>query len=576
MIVFKKVRWKNLLSTGNQFTEVDLNRSPTTLVVGKNGCGKSTLLDALSFGLFGKPFRNIVKNLLINSINKKDLLIEVEFSIGKHNFKVVRGMKPNIFEIYQDNTMLNQNASVKDYQKYLETNILKLNHKSFHQIVVIGSASFTPFMELPTGIRREIIEDLLDIQIFSKMNLKFKESLGKIKEDLAQNDTDAELVRNKIVLQKKYIGDILLVNENQVVIKQDQINKLQVEIDEYTKKNVEHSAWLVSDKAGLSEDAKTLEEKRDKFGSFITDFNFQVREIVKSSKFFDVNSSCPTCTQSIPDVLKKDKTEEYRIKADELSTAISRAQSEKDRVARDIQNIQEILEASRIHQKEITENNRDIRKLQERITEIQKEISGFSGLDSNSIADANSRLIELQEESSELFERKSGMLDSRRYVDACLEMLKDTGIKTKIVSEYLPIMNGIINKYLEVLDFFVSFELDENFDEIIRSRHRDDFKYASFSEGEKMRIDLSLLFAWRQIAKMKNSASTNLLVMDETFDSSVDADGIDNLLKIFSTLDDDTNTFIISHRGDILEEKFRSKITFTKAHNFSTMSATER
>jgi len=570
MIYFNNVKWKNFLSTGNEWTEVQLDRSPTTLIVGQNGAGKSTLLDALSFALFGKPHRNINKPQLINSINNKNCEVEVNFTIGKHNFKVVRGIKPGKFEIWQNGNMINQSSTVKDYQKFLEQNILKLNHKSFHQIVVLGSSSFIPFMQLPAQHRRDVIEDLLDIQIFSKMNQILKEKDTRLKEEINSITYEYDLNKEKITLQKKYIRDITELNEDQISKKVDQIDANNDEIEELNKVNEELSTELLQLQEGLDDDLKEAHNKKQSLLHFKAQFETQVKAVVKDAKFYEENAVCPTCSQDIDDNLRHEKLSVAKSKAKELNTAIFDASEQSTVVESTIKRLNSISEQVRENTANISSNNSAITRLQGQIHDLQNEIDSLQG-SGGDLQKANKDLNTLNEARNVLSEEKLKLVDSRSYNQAASEMLKDTGIKTKVIKQYLPVMNNLINKYLQVLDFFVSFNLDESFNETIKSRHRDSFNYASFSEGEKQRIDLALLFTWRQIAKMKNSTSTNLLILDETFDSSLDHDGIDNLMKILYTLDDNTNVFVISHKGDLLDGKFRSKIEFVKEHNFSKM-----
>ena len=568
MIKFESVKWRNFLSTGNDWTEILLNKSPTTLIVGQNGAGKSTLLDALSFALFGKPHRNINKPQLVNTINNKQCEVEACFSIGSHSFKIVRGIKPGKFEIWQNGNMINQSSASRDYQQFLEQNILKLNHKSFHQIVVLGSSSFIPFMQLPTGHRRDVIEDLLDIGVFSKMNQILKEKDGKLREEINAITYEYDLNKEKVALQKKYIKDITEINDEQIAKKQDQIEANQDEIEELQLVNNEISIEIDNLQQGLGDNIKSAQDKRQQLLQFKTQFQTQIKSVVKDAKFYEENDACPTCSQDIGEDLRKQKLIEAQSKAKELNEGIEKVSEQTTLVESTIAEL--TITANDISTKttEISNNNSTIASLQKQIHSIEAEIESIRG-SSGDLSKANHDLTELQEARNILSENKLKLIDAKAYNQAASEMLKDTGIKTKVIKQYLPVMNTLINKYLQVLDFFVQFNLDESFNETIKSRHRDSFNYASFSEGEKQRIDLALLFTWRQIAKMKNSTSTNLLVLDETFDSSLDHDGIDNLMKILHTLDDNSNVFVISHKGDLLDGKFRSKIEFIKEHNFS-------
>jgi len=572
MIVFEKIRWKNFLSTGNDFTEVQLDKSPTTLIVGQNGAGKSTLLDALSFALFGKPHRNINKPQLVNTINGKNTEVDVEFSIGSHKFVIKRGIKPTKFEIWQNGNMINQSSAAKDYQKFLEQNILKLNHKSFHQIVVLGSSSFIPFMQLPAGHRRDVIEDLLDIGVFSKMNLILREKDSKLKEEINNISYEYDLNKEKIALQKKYIRDITELNDEQIEKKTDQIDANHDEIEELNMVNEELSGEIEKLQDGLADALKQAHDEKQSLSQFQFQFKSQIKEVVKDAKFYEENDSCPTCSQTIDEDLRNLKLDKAKQKATELNKAISVAHDKLTSVQDEITLLNNISEKVRENTSTISNNNSSITRLQKQVHDLEEEIESLRG-STGDLAKANSDLSELQEARNVLSEEKLKLIDAKSYNQAASEMLKDTGIKTKVIKQYLPVINNLVNKYLQVLDFFVSFNLDESFNETIKSRHRDSFNYASFSEGEKQRIDLALLFTWRQIARMKNSTSTNLLILDETFDSSLDHDGIDNLMKILYTLDDNTNVFVISHKGDLLDGKFRSKIEFTKEHNFSKMVA---
>tara|TARA_B110000211_G_scaffold48341_1_gene52412 strand:+ start:4511 stop:6226 length:1716 start_codon:yes stop_codon:yes gene_type:complete len=568
MITFKSVKWQNFLSTGNEVTTVLLNKSPTTLIVGQNGAGKSTLLDALSFGLFGKPHRDINKPQLVNTINGKNCTVDVEFDVGAHSFKISRGIKPNKFEIYQNGNMINQSSAARDYQKFLEQNILKLNHKSFHQIVVLGSSSFIPFMQLPSGHRRDVIEDLLDINIFSKMNGILKERSARIKEQMKDISYNLDLFKEKIMIQKKYIRDITQMNDDQIRSKRDSMASFVSEISEMQTANGQYSLDIEKLQEGLKDRLTTAHNKKQSLMQYQAQFQQQMKSVVKDAKFYENNIICPTCTQDIDQSVRTEKLEFSKGRAKELQEGMTKAGDEGVRLDTAIEDLNTISEQIRNFSDGISSNNRDITRLQTQINGLETEIVGLTSREGD-LGQANTTLDEHNTERDSLSERKLTMMDERSYNDAAGEMLKDGGIKTKVVKEYLPVMNKLINSYLQVLDFFVAFDLDENFTETIRSRHRDTFNYASFSEGEKQRIDLALLFTWRQIARMKNSTSTNLLVLDETFDSSLDHDGVDNLMKILGTLDDDSNVFVISHKGDLLDGKFRSKIEFTKEHNFS-------
>lgn len=568
MIIFHKLKFRNFLSTGDNFTEIDFTKSKTTLVVGQNGAGKSTMLDALSFVLFGKPHRNINKPQLTNSINKKDCLVEVDFTIGKSNFRIIRGIKPNIFQIYKNEQLLNESSHAKDYQKILEKNIIKMNHKSFHQIVVLGSTSFTPFMELPAAHRREVIEDLLDINIFSKMNILLKEKQSVLKEKIKEVNYQVEILSNKIQSQKKYINDIREINEYEITEKQNKIEENQNRIRELQviNENVGSDLEDILNKNNL--ELTATQATKDKLLGFESQFKSSMNKLVKEVKFYEDNTHCPTCTQEIDDKLRTSKISHSKYKAKEISAAITDLAKKTNEVSQKLEYLQSVANDIRDKNSTIQNNNRTIEILNKSVMDLVNEIQKLNKREED-LDDVVKELMETTEKKSNLFESKSTINEDYSYNIVIAEMLKDTGIKTKILKQYVPIINRLVNQYLQVLDFFVSFNLDENFNEIIRSRYRDDFTYASFSEGEKQRISLALLFTWRQIARMKNSVSTNLLILDETFDSSLDFDGVENLTKILYTLDDNTNVFIISHKGEILENKFERKLEFYKKQNFS-------
>ena len=571
MIHFKSCKWQNFLSTGTDAITISLDKSPSTLIVGQNGAGKSTLLDALSFGLFGKAHRDIGKGQLINSINKKGTLVEVEFNIGNSEFKIVRGIKPNKFEIWQNGNMINQASNARDFQKYLETNILKLNHKSFHQVVVLGSSSFIPFMQLPSWSRRSIIEDLLDINIFSKMNNLLKEKNAKLRDNLNDINHRIDLVNTKIDSQSKYIKDLDALNQEQIDKNRDSIETYKDQIDNTFKESQKLGKNLTSLLADEERSHKHFMERMSEVKSLDKNLNGKIKSLVKEARFYEDNDNCPTCEQEITKDIKEAKLTGLKSTAADVQLELGKLAKEVDLTEKEGIQISNNLNTLRQRQGKINSNNEKISLLQKEITKVQKEVSNLNKLTGDS-GKAKKELSDLKATKQKATEMKLEYVEERTYNEVLGEMLKDTGIKTKVIKQYLPVMNRLINQYLQVLDFFVAFHLDENFNETIRSRHRDSFNYASFSEGEKQRIDLSLLFTWRQIAKMKNSAATNLLILDETFDSSLDVDGVDNLTKILSTLEDGTNVFIISHKGDILENKFRSKIEFFKHKNFSKIA----
>jgi len=567
MLLFESISYKNFLSTGDKPTVIELNKDSATLVVGANGAGKSTMLDAISYALFGKPHRNINRPQLVNSINNKQLLVEVKFSLGSNRYRVIRGMKPNIFEIYHNDVMLNQESHSRDYQKVLEMNILKLNHRSFHQVVVLGSGNFIPFMQLPSYQRRSVIEDLLDIGIFTKMNMLTKERFSKLKSDLLDTDNQLNIIKEQITLQSKHISDLQNIDIQRSTKASKKIDSLQSEIELLEKRNASLNDSYTEQLRPLISKLEKAQSKLDKLTEYKIQINSKISDVVKHARFYETNNSCPTCEQDISLELKANKHDEASVTAKALSDGLKELDiniadaSEKLSVIRanhsEVQSIQS----------DISSNQRLIGNLQVQITDLQKENDI-----TDELTDTAAAALELDTRKthySDTLDSKSKHLETRSYYDAIGELLKDTGIKTKIIRQYLPIMNNLINKYLNILDFFVKFDLDESFNETIRSRHRDEFSYASFSEGEKSRIDLALLFAWRHIAKLKNSTNTNLLILDETFDSSLDVDGVDNLLKILYSLKKDSNVFIISHKKDVLDGKFPRKIEFEKVNNFS-------
>ena len=562
MIIFKSIKYKNFLSSGNYFTEIPLDKHKSTLIVGHNGAGKSTILDAISFALFGKPHRKISKSQLVNSINQKQAVVEVEFTIGKSQFKIVRGIRPNIFEIWKDGSMINQSSHSLEYQKILEQNILKLNHKSFHQVVVLGSSSFIPFMQLNAGHRRNVIEDLLDINIFSKMNIILRERNSILKENINKINNDTNIVKSKIEQQTKYIRDIAAVTQENRSKYEKQIKKAQEKINILQNQNSELSKELESNTA--SDELKKLQTEKNKIISDIATIKQEMKTIAKRGMFLEKNDECPTCEQPIQN---KDKLiSETKSEAYQVQTSLSTVENSGALIDAKISSLEDVIASIRKKTDTINVNNREIVSLNQSNQDLQKYLESEVAAD---LTGAKKDLEKMNSDKESLFEEKLRLNEQFGYNGVIAEMLRDTGIKTKIIKQYLPVINKLVNQYLQTLDFFVHFNLDENFNETIRSRHRDDFTYDSFSEGEKQRIDLSLLFTWRQIAKMKNSVATNLLVLDETFDSSLDHDGIENLLKILYTLDEGSNTFIISHKGDILDGKFESKIEFVKDRNFS-------
>ena len=563
MIKFKSICYKNFLSSGNTKTTIDLNQYKSTLVVGHNGAGKSTMLDAVSFALFGKPHRKISKSQLVNSINQKQCEVIIDFDIGQSYFKIIRGIKPNVFEIWKDGVMINQSSHAMEYQKILEQNILKLNHKSFHQVVVLGSSSFIPFMQLNAGHRRDVIEDLLDINIFSKMNVILKEKNSVLKDRLSKTNHSIDLIKNKIEQQSKYIRDIAALTTENKKKYEKQIKSAEEKIQKLQEDNNKLSNEL-ENKGDLN--LTKLQDKKNNVIALRAEQKQELKTIAKRGLFLESNDECPTCEQPIQN---KDKLVfETKNQAYQIESTLKMIESDYKTIEQEIQSLQKIIEQVNEKTNTINSNNREIASLNQSNKDLKTYLEEEVSAD---LSSARFELDKLSTEKENLLEEKLKVTEQFNYNGVIGEMLRDTGIKTKIIKQYLPAINKLVNQHLQVLDFFVSFDLDESFQETIRSRYRDDFTYESFSEGEKQRIDLSLLFTWRQIAKMKNSVATNLLLLDETFDSSLDHDGVENLLKILNTLGEDTNTFIISHKGDILDGKFESKIEFVKERNFSQM-----
>jgi DNA repair exonuclease SbcCD ATPase subunit len=570
MIIFKKVRWKNFLSTGNSFTEIDLTRSTNTLIVGHNGAGKSTILDALTFGLFGKPYRKINKPQLINSINDGKCVVEVEFSIGKKNYKIVRGIKPNLFEIYCDSKLINQDAKATDYQEHLERFILKLNYKSFTQVVILGSASFVPFMQLSAGDRRTIIEELLDIGIFSSMNSVVKTKLTDIKDKQKDVEYKIKLTTEKISMQRKNIEEHKKNYQAEIDKKVSEM-KSNTEFVEKTLVNLNLIQKHIDALTKQISDENQINSKNTKLLTLQSKFGDNVKKINKEISFYESNDNCPTCRQTITQDTKDKNITEKKNKISEIEDASTKLTGELNKVVTRLEEISKIQKHISSHNSETVRLNTQLLEVNKRSTRLMAEIKELRKHTESS--DSNNETLNLLNEELVAFNAQSEELSNdKQYYEFATTLLKDSGIKTKIIKQYLPIMNKLINKYLTAMDFFVNFNLNESFEETIKSRHRDEFSYASFSEGEKMRIDLALLFTWRQIAKMKNSTNTNMLILDEVFDSSLDGVGMEEFMKLLNSLDKNTNVFVISHKGDQLFDKFRSVIKFEKKGNFSQVS----
>jgi len=574
MIHFETVRWKNFLSTGNVWTEVQFTRSPTTLIVGDNGSGKSTLLDALCFGLFGKAFRKINKQQLVNSINGKGAAVEVEFTIGSHRYKIYREIKKygsSPFEVFMDDKLVNQPGSARDYQAYLEEAILKVNFTAFTQIVILGNASFTPFMQLPSMQRREIIEELLDIKIFTAMNNILKEKQDVNKEAVSTNKHNTQLASEKLYIYKKNRDKV----NDDVKSKLDMIN--QRITDSEAKINVHETLvadllnTINTDLTSIS-DEEDIVKRLDKIGRLESTLEDKIRRVKKEKAFFEQNSVCPTCDQDISDEVRTNRMDVAQNSISETSEGLTKLESEftKAKVRQD--DITAVQESVRVAQIEVAKQQSEISAQRNFVKGLELDLQ--QATEETSKEDDNSVQIKTLETAiSKLNKEQEKLQTEKHLLETASNLLKDKGIKARIINQYVPVINKLVNKYLAAMDFFVKFELNENFEEVIRSRHRDDFSYSSFSEGEKMRIDLALLFTWRSVAKMKNSVNTNLLILDEVFDASLDTGGCDEFLKIIDQLGDGTNVFVISHKGDILQDKFRSMIKFEKHKDFSRIAA---
>ena len=568
MIIFKSVKWKNLLSTGNSFTTIFLDRQPTTLIVGDNGSGKSTILDALTFVLFNKPFRIVKKAQLVNSVNNSETVVEVEFEIGTRKYRVMRGIKPNKFEIYCNDKMVNQDASSRDYQKYLEQNILKLNYRSFTQVVILGNASFIPFMQLKSVHRREVVEEILDIKIFSLMNMLVKNQIKDVTDELRDIDYNKELTEEKIGLQGKYIEDLKKNKDKIIREKLSKIDNNQDTIDDKVKDRETlktENEMLLQDIADRIE----VEDKLVKLNDIKSTLVEKHKQHSKKIDFYKNNDECPECKQTIDKDFKENIITEKNKDVDTIVKGIKQLKIELDEKTKRSKTIKGVTTKIRENDVKVARLHSSITELEKFNTQLETEMKSFQeGGVGQSDED---KLKELKENLEKISEQRHKLREDKLYLEASKAMLQDSGIKTKIIKQYLPIMNKLINTYLTSMEFYVNFTLNENFEETIKSRYRDEFTYASFSEGEKMRIDLALLFTWRAIAKMKNSTNTNLLILDEIFDSSLDGTGTDEFLKILNTLSKE-NVFVISHKGDTLFDKFRSVIKFEKVKNFSHVS----
>jgi len=564
MIHFTKVRWKNFLSTGNAFTEIQLDKNDSTLIVGENGAGKSTMLDAICYGLYGKPFRKVKKDQLINSVNGRDVVIEIEFRTHDHSYLVRRGIKPNVFEVHEDGVLIDQEAAVRDYQEMLEKNILKLSMKSFTQIVILGSSSFVPFMQLTTNVRREVIEDLLDIRVFSSMALLLKDRVATNREEYKLNEQAIRYAQDAIKTQEKLRAEIdeqreskiadynvsIMRNEENLNVCNSRIEEYQEEINNLLEQCADYDSTVARIHKIVSLE-QNLESKKNNAS--------------KTIKFYSENNECPTCTQHIDQAIKSEKIDEKKNTIEEIKEALIRLNDEHRKAEHRHSEIRGIQTDIRRLQAETNRFQSSIESYQKEIAIWNKEISN---LNKTQRTFTESAIVSAKQELDKALSSKEQILTDKEMYELATVILRDSGIKSRIIKQYIPVINTLVNKYLAAMDFFVKFELNEQFEEKILSRHRDDFTYESFSEGEKMRIDLSLLFTWRAIARMKNSASTNLLILDEVFDASLDANGCDEFLKLIHDVED-TNIFVISHKGDVLNDKFNNVIRFAKQKNFS-------
>jgi DNA repair exonuclease SbcCD ATPase subunit len=568
-IMFKRIAWQNFLSTGNAFTEVPLNQHTTTLIVGENGSGKSTILDAICFALFGKPYRNINKPQLVNSINTKNCLVELEFDIGSRQYLIRRGIKPSVFEIYENGVFLDQDAATKDYQRYLEETILKLNYKSFTQIVILGSTSFTPFMQLPAAARREIIEDLLDIKIFSQMNATLKEKVSAMKSKMTDLENGLDLTKKKIQLQQTFIKTLEDDRANKIYSLQKQVDQNRADISLRQTALVD----LMQQKTDLvaqTVESDSIANELQQHIYAIRRIESQIDDVQDEVDFFHENDSCPKCKQTIDSVFKKSILDVQANTLHELADRKTVIENQQATVKQMVDHMKALQAQIQKMDSQIMATNLDITMLEKMNQRLFTELSDVQKKVAN-IKVEQGKLQELKQRGVSLYKERSELHELGKYYDIAALLLKDSGIKTTVIRKYIPIFNNLINTYLTSMDFFIQFTLNEKFEESIKSRHRDDFSYESFSEGEKQRIDLALLFTWRTVAKMKNSINTNLLILDEVFDSSLDANGTEHIMALLKTVEKDTNIFVISHKGDAFFDKFNHSIRFAKRQNFSTI-----
>ena len=569
MIYFKKLRWRNFLSTGNQFIEVDLAKAPSTLIIGTNGAGKSTMLDALCFSLFNRAFRDIKKEQLVNTINQNDCEIEVEFETSNKKYKVVRGIKPNKFEVYCNNVLLNQDASNIDYQNMLEQNILKCNYRAFCQVVILGSTSYEPFMHLRARYRREVVEEILDIRVFSHMDLLLRQKQGELGKAVVDVRHRYDLMTEKYELQKKHFEEIQNRDNTDIEDRREQLKENEQSNYEYNQKLQLLNEKIISTKAEIWGSEKVFKKEKE-LDKLETKIEHKLEKEKRDVEFFEKNDNCPTCTQPIDLRFKQTEIYEGKKKISELEEGLQQLSAEMGKT-------QEQIKQYKVVEKKLNDLDIQVAKINTSISEINRhsnrldsEIAKLENTDNNSNT-IQKELEQIKEDLKLVNVEKNKAVEEKKYIDIAREILNDTGVKANIIRKYVPIINNLINQYLQSMDFFVNFQLDQEFNETIKSRFRDTFNYNSFSEGEKLRIDLALLFTWRTIAKMKNSTNTNLLILDEIFDSSLDGQGTEDFFKILKTLTNE-NTFIISHKGDILFDKFTSIIKFEKYKNFTRIA----
>ena len=570
MIYFKKLRWRNFLSTGNQFIEVDLAKAPSTLIIGTNGAGKSTMLDALCFSLFNRAFRDIKKEQLVNTINQNDCEIEVEFETSNKKYKVIRGIKPNKFEVYCNGVLLNQDASNIDYQNMLEQNILKCNYRAFCQVVILGSTSYEPFMHLRARYRREVVEEILDIRVFSHMDLLLRQKQGELSKAVVDVRHRYDLMTEKYELQKKHFEEIQNRDNTDIEDRREQLKENEQSNYEYNQKLQLLNEKIISTKAEIWGSEKVFKKEKE-LDKLETKIEHKLEKEKRDVEFFEKNDNCPTCTQPIDLRFKQTEIYEGKKKISELEEGLQQLSAEMGKTQEQIKQYKAVEKKLNDLDIQVAKINTSISEINRHSNRLDSEIAKLENTDNNSNA-IQKELEQIKEDLKLVNVEKNKAVEEKKYIDIAREILNDTGVKANIIRKYVPIINNLINQYLQSMDFFVNFQLDQEFNETIKSRFRDTFNYNSFSEGEKLRIDLALLFTWRTIAKMKNSTNTNLLILDEIFDSSLDGQGTEDFFKILKTLTNE-NTFIISHKGDILFDKFTNIIKFEKYKNFTRIAA---